>query len=72
MPGINLTNPQRTEHIDQTRKRELRINNESHTKPGDAFVEPLKITDVNYLGINLNGKGFERGLLWKLSYWNIA
>lgn len=35
-------------------------------------AEPVRIPGVNYLEINVNGKGFERGLLWQLSYWNIA
>jgi len=38
----------------------------------DALAEPVKIPGMNYLEVNVNGKGFERSLLWQLSTWNIA
>lgn len=30
----------------------------------------MQIPGVTYLNININGKGFERSLLWKLSAWS--
>lgn len=30
----------------------------------------MKIPGIRYLEINLNGKGFERSLLWQLSFWS--
>jgi protein-tyrosine phosphatase len=71
-PRGNFSNLHRTEHIDQARKRELKLKDSASTKSTDIAVDPVKIPDMNYLEINVNGKGFERGLLWKLSYWNLA
>jgi protein-tyrosine phosphatase len=50
----------------------LKLKDPTFMKAADIAVEPVKIPDMNYLEINVNGKGFERGLLWKLSYWNLA
>jgi hypothetical protein len=36
-----------------------------------ALAEPSEIPGVAYLNININGKGFERSLLWQLSTWSI-
>jgi hypothetical protein len=36
-----------------------------------ALAEPSEIPGVAYLNININGKGFERSLLWQLSIWSI-
>ena len=35
-------------------------------------VEPLKIPGINYEEINLNGPGFEKVLLWKLSWSSLS
>jgi protein-tyrosine phosphatase len=40
--------------------------------PKKQFFEPLKISGPRYEEINLNGKGFERALVWKLSYYSLA
>jgi protein-tyrosine phosphatase len=37
-----------------------------------ALAEPSEISGMNYLNININGKGFERSLLWQLSAWSIV
>jgi hypothetical protein len=37
-----------------------------------ALVEPAQIPGMTYLDININGKGFERSLLWQLSIWSIV
>jgi hypothetical protein len=36
----------------------------------DALADSIKIPGIDYLEINLNGKGFERSLLWQLSLWS--
>lgn len=38
----------------------------------DAVAGPVKIPGLHYAEINLNGKGFERALIWKLKYTNLA
>ena len=70
--NIDLSDSQRTEHIDQAKKRQIKFGNSTRPHSTGDIVEPVKILDVNYLEINVNGKGFERGLVWKLSYWNIV
>ena len=37
-----------------------------------VVAAPLKIPGIRYAEINLNGKGFERALLWKLSWSSLA
>jgi protein-tyrosine phosphatase len=36
-----------------------------------ALAEPSQISGISYLNVNINGKGFERSLLWQLSTWSI-
>jgi protein-tyrosine phosphatase len=36
----------------------------------NALAEPVKIPGMEYLEININGKGFERSLLWQLKIWS--
>jgi hypothetical protein len=36
----------------------------------DALAEPIKIPGLDYLEVNINGKGFERSLVKKLSVWS--
>lgn len=65
----------KTEHIEAAKKRtELARLASSEASPvsNNLVAEPLKIPRINYAEINLNGKGFERHLLWQLSYRNIA
>lgn len=38
----------------------------------DEVATPLKIPEINYAEVNLNGKGFERALLWQLSWGSLA
>jgi protein-tyrosine phosphatase len=40
--------------------------------PEDFVLEPLKIPGLDYREINLNGKGFERSLIWQLRYTSLA
>ncbi|KAL6911041.1 protein-tyrosine phosphatase-like protein [Trichoderma evansii] len=52
----------RTEILKQIKKHQL--------EPGQPSGEPLQIQGLNYHGININGKSFERHLLGLLSWWD--
>jgi hypothetical protein len=72
-PARPLTNfPDSTEHKQQAQKREADLQAAERLQANDALSQPAKITGINYLEINVNGPGFERGLLWQLSTWNIT
>lgn len=64
-----------TEHINAAKKHS---NIAALAQPGvvpvpnNKIIEPLKIAGLRYEKINLNGKGFERALVWKLSYYSLA
>lgn len=65
----------KTEHIEATQKYSKSVQAaKSSLVPAsnDLAAQALKIRDVNYAEINLNGKGFERHLVWQLSYGNLA
>jgi protein-tyrosine phosphatase len=64
-----------TEHINAAKKYndsnavgESPAVRPSNDQPGSS----LKIAGLDYAEINLNGKGFERALVWQLSYMNLA
>jgi len=59
-----------TEHANQAKKRELDLKTPAILQSNDALAAPLKIPGVNYLEININGKGFERSLVWQLKAWS--
>ncbi|KAF4624017.1 hypothetical protein G7Y89_g14160 [Cudoniella acicularis] len=59
-----------TEHANQAKKREGDLKIPALLQSNDALAGPMKIDGMNYLEININGKGFERSLLWQLSYWS--
>lgn len=65
----------KTEHIEAAQKYS---KSAQAAKPGivpssnEQVVQPLKLPSVKYAEINLNGKGFERHLVWQLSYGNLA
>jgi len=42
------------------------------TSANSVIAASLKIPGLRYAEINLNGKGFERALLWRLSWSNLA
>jgi protein-tyrosine phosphatase len=67
--GSNLS---RTEHANQAKKRDADLKLPSIVHANAALSEPLQIPGMNYLRVNVNGKGFERSLLWQLSTWNIT
>lgn len=60
----------RSEHIKQDKKRQADLKVPTLMKSNDAMAEPLKIPGIDYLEINITGKGFERSLLWQLSLWS--
>lgn len=61
-----------TEHANQAKKREADLKVPTLVQSNEALSEPVQIPEMNYLEVNVNGKGFERSLLWQLSAWNIT
>ncbi|CAG8981563.1 hypothetical protein HYALB_00013681 [Hymenoscyphus albidus] len=59
-----------TEHKKQKAKRESDLQFEQLIEANPALAEPMQIPGLNYLPININGKGFEHNLLWQLSCWS--
>ncbi|KAL3428321.1 tyrosine/serine protein phosphatase [Phlyctema vagabunda] len=57
----------KTEHVNQAKKREGDLKVPALLQSNEALAQPIKIPGMDYLEININGKGFERSLLWKLS-----
>lgn len=65
----------KTEHINAAKKHSaLAVVAQPEAVPSSnsLVAEPLKITGLRYEEINLNGKGFERALVWRLSYYNLG
>lgn len=65
----------KTEHINAAKKRsELKEATQSAAIPSsdDAVTQSLQIPGIRYANINLNGKGFERHLIWQLKYTSLA
>lgn len=60
----------RSEHIKQAKKREDDLKGPDALRSNDALAEPVKIPGMDYQEVNINGKGFERSLLWQLSAWS--
>lgn len=56
----------RTEHVNQAKKREGDLKIPALLQSNEALADPVKISGIKYLEININGKGFERSLLWQL------
>jgi protein-tyrosine phosphatase len=61
----------RTEHANQVKKRQGDLKIPALIQSNAALAEPSEIPGMTYLNININGKGFERSLLWQLSTWSI-
>jgi len=61
-----------TEHANQAKKRDTDLKIPTIVQSNDALAEPVKIPGMNYLEVNVNGKGFERSLLWQLSGWSFT
>lgn len=64
-----------TEHINAAKKRSAIATLAQPAVvpvPNDKVTESLKIPGLRYEEINVNGKGFERALVWQLSYYSLA
>ena len=65
----------KTEHINAAKKHSeaAKVAQPAAVPSSDkAITTPLKIPGLTYADINLNGKGFERALVWKLKYTSLA
>ena len=65
----------KTEHINAAKKHsDAAAVTQSAAIPSsnDVVTAPLKIPGLRYAEINLNGKGFERALVWQLKYTSLA
>ncbi|KAK5045401.1 hypothetical protein LTR84_009265 [Exophiala bonariae] len=65
----------KTEHINAAKKRaQLSLADQSAVVPSsnDAVAKEIQIPGIRYANINLNGKGFERHLIWQLKYASLA
>lgn len=69
--GPGISDSTRSEHVKQAKKREGDLKIPALVRSNDALAQPMEIPELEYLNININGKGFERTLLWRLSFWNI-
>ena len=64
-----------TEHINAAKKRsEIDFASQSAVVPSvdQNVAQSYQISSVRYANINLNGKGFERHLIWQLKYTSLA
>ena len=65
----------KTEHINAAKKHsDAAAIAQSAAIPAtnDKIATPLELPGMRYADINLNGKGFERALIWKLKYSSLA
>jgi protein tyrosine/serine phosphatase len=69
----------KTEHINAAKKRsavDSSVNSaalpSSDKTFDDEVRQPVEIPGIRYTYINLNGKGFERHLIWQLKYTSLA
>lgn len=65
----------KTEHINAAKKRaQLSLVDQSAAVPSstEAVAKEIQIPGIRYANINLNGKGFERHLIWQLKYASLA
>ncbi|KAF2134053.1 hypothetical protein P153DRAFT_392670 [Dothidotthia symphoricarpi CBS 119687] len=59
----------KTEHIEQAQKRDARVKSSAAApQSNDEAAEPLKIPNIAYYEININGSAFSRMLLSKLTW----
>lgn len=58
----------KTEHIEQARKRDVKIQSSVAVSQTNEVAEPLKIPGITYHEINFNGSAFSRMLISKLSW----
>lgn len=62
----------KTEHANRLKKRQGDLKVPASLQSNEALAQPMEITGIQYLQININGKGFERSLLWKLKLWSLT
>lgn len=62
----------RTEHAQQGRKHDARLRDTATLFPSESAIAPLKIPNVCYHDISLNGSSYERLLLKRLRYASLA
>lgn len=60
----------KSEHVKQAKKREA-DKKLAALQPDQKFAEDVQIPGIEYLRVNINGKGFERNLLWQLTWWQL-
>ncbi|KAI9885900.1 MAG: DNA repair protein rad50 [Watsoniomyces obsoletus] len=59
-----------SEHIKQGKRHGLTATGSSVGASNDGGAQELKIPELAYEEININGGNFERALFWQLSIWN--
>lgn len=62
----------RSEHIKQDEKRKKTLALTSPTPNNSRDIEDYRIPGMEYVNINLNGRGFERALVMKLSWLSLG
>jgi hypothetical protein len=65
----------KTEHINAAKKRTggtVAAQSAAVPSSNNAVAQPVQIPGIRYANINLNGKGFERHLIWQLKYSSLA
>ncbi|OAP62210.1 hypothetical protein AYL99_04413 [Fonsecaea erecta] len=65
----------KTEHINAAKKRSaaaVAVQPAVIPSSGNSVSNPVQIPGIRYALINLNGKGFERHLIWQLKYTSLA
>lgn len=60
----------KSEHVKQAKKREA-DKKLAALQPDQKFAQDVQIPGIDYLKVNINGKGFERNLLWQLTWWQL-
>ncbi|KAI4223838.1 MAG: hypothetical protein L6R36_005118 [Xanthoria steineri] len=62
----------KTEHVQQGRKHDARLRDTTTLLPSESAIAPLKIPNVCYHDISLNGSSYEILLLKRLRYASLA
>ena len=63
----------RTEHIQQGEKHDAEVRNLAASLQGaQDSVEPIRIPQLAYHEVNLNGSSYERALLKRLKCWSLT
>lgn len=63
----------KTEHIEAAKKFEIRRTQVQELPSSNSNIAAaIQIPEIKYAEINLNGKGFERHLVWQLGWWDLA